>query len=173
MTVDSGRKGSVFLDRYLVLAAAAHAGDHKVEGTALAATVADLAVLWDCSARSARQTLARLTEWDLLAWHAHPGRAHRSRVVLRVHPVHVYFERARRAEAIGNLAEAAFWLEEVQAACPCIPEVPRQLASVRTRLGLAPRGVEPAPCCEVQLTGDGGGEGAGGRPNRRTLPVRV
>lgn len=144
MTVDSGPKGSVFLDRYLALA---HSVAPHGQGAPRAATIADLARLWDCSERSARQTLGRLEVWGLLAWHPRPGRARRSEVLLHVHPVHVYYERACRAEAAGSLAEAAFWLSEVLASCPCIPEVPARLASVRTRLGLEPRRADMAPCC--------------------------
>lgn len=144
MTVNSGPKGSVFLDRYLDLA---HSAPPDRQDATLTATIADLARLWDCSERSARQTLGRLQVWGLLAWHPRPGRAQRSEVVLHVHPVHVYYERACRAEAVGSLAEAGFWLGEVLASCPCIPEVPARLASVRTRLGLEMRPADAAPCC--------------------------
>ncbi len=107
MTVDRGPKGLVFLERYLDLAQSApREGQHA----ALATTVADLAQLWDCSERSARQTLGRLGMWGLLTWHPRPGRARRSEVVLHGHPVHVYYERACRAEAAGSFAEAGFWL---------------------------------------------------------------
>jgi len=64
--VDSGRKGAVFLERYLALASKAHSLDLTTETAALSATIADLALLWDCSERSARQTLGRLEAWGLL-----------------------------------------------------------------------------------------------------------
>ncbi len=54
---------------------------------------------------------------------------------------------ACHAEVAGHLAEAAFWLGEVLVSCPCIPEVPARLASVRTRLGLEPRSADAASCC--------------------------
>lgn len=150
MTLDRGPKGLVFLERYLDLAQSApREGQHA----ALATTVADLAQLWDCSERSARQTLGRLEMWGLLTWHPRPGRARRSEVVLHGHPVHVYYERACRAEAAGSFAEAGFWLGEVLAACPCIPDVPTRLAAVRARLGLSPSPAALAPCCAHTAAG--------------------
>ena len=115
--MDSGPKGSVFLDRYLDLAHVAPLGGQDAPLTTI---IVDLPRLWDCSERSARQTLRRLELWGLLAWHPCPGRARRSESCCR-------FTRststvsACRAEAVGSLAEAAFWLGEVLASCPCIP----------------------------------------------------
>lgn len=94
-------------------------------------------------------------------------------VVLRVHPVHVYFERARKAEAAGALAEAPFWLEEILAACPCIPEVPDQLASVRARLRLPARRESLEPCYAVQLAGDFGRGIPAHVAGEAALPVRA
>ncbi len=142
--MDIGPKGSVFLDRYLLLA---QSPPPAGEGAPRTATIAELAQLWDCSARSARETLGRLQTWGLLAWDPRPGRARRSEVWLHVHPVHVYFERACRAEAAGSLAEAAFWLGEVLMSCPCIPDVPDRLDAVRARLRLEPAIAETLPCC--------------------------
>lgn len=131
-------KQDVFLSRYIVLAGWVHARFQVAPDQArpVLVTVAELAKLWDCSERSARQSLARLQSWGLLTWEPQPGRSRRSFLVLLTHPVHVYYDRARRAEAQGDWAAAAFWLQEILSECPCIPEVPELLDDVRSRLGL-------------------------------------
>lgn len=131
-------KQDVFLSRYIVLAGWVHTRFRVGPDPAhpVLVTVAELAHLWGCSDRATRQSLARLQSWGLLSWEPQAGRARRSFLVLLTHPVHVYYERARRAQADGDWAEAAFWLQEILTECPCIPDVPRLLADVRGRLGL-------------------------------------
>ena len=137
------RKAEVYLRRYLALAERRAAGEGG--GSEIVTTVADLAEVWDCSPRAVRETLARLEAWSLVRWQPRSGRGRRSGLRLLVHPVHVYWARAERAEQGGRLAEAAFWYAEILADCPCIPGVDDRLRALRGRLGL-PSGAPPA-CC--------------------------
>lgn len=139
-------KAEVFLSRYLALARALPAEDGFPDGVEASLTVADLMALWQVSARAVRDTLARLSAWGLVRWRPAPGRAQRSALRLLVHPVHVYFARAERAEAGGRWAEAAFWYGEILSDCPCIDGVEARLRRARSRLGLHP-GVGSRACC--------------------------
>lgn len=136
-------KGDVFLDRYIKLAHALH--QHAEPTDAL--TVSAVAELWDCSVRSAQDSLQRLKSWGLIRWIPQAGRGKRSRLILLVHPVHVYFEKAQRALAKDAWAEAGFWLGEIMRECPCIPMASELLSEVRQNLGLT----ELAACCEGQI----------------------
>src|SRR5690348_15965871 len=64
-TTARSQKDNVFFDRYVAVA-------HSLQGTCCAGhfevTVAELAELWDCSQRSARQSLTRLAEYGLIKW---------------------------------------------------------------------------------------------------------
>ncbi|MBE3589779.1 MAG: SgrR family transcriptional regulator [Firmicutes bacterium] len=130
-------KASVFLDRFVKLAHRVCADADACE-RGVSATVEELSALWDCSPRAAQETLRRLSRWGLVRWDPRPGRGHRSKLEIKVHPVFVYFDRACAAHASGQWAEAAFWLGEILRECPCIPEVPAMLADARRRLGLRP-----------------------------------
>lgn len=140
-------KGNVFLNRYIHLAHAIHSGASDQTAAPTTMTMAELATLWDCSERSAQESVQRLESWGLLRWTPKSGRGKRSDLALLVHPVHVYYERAERALADGALAEAGFWLNEVMRECPCIPTAATLLTEIRQRLGLA--GL--ARCCDEAL----------------------
>lgn len=137
-------KGTVFLDRYVQLAHAIHQGPPEQTARPTTMTIAELATLWDCSERSAQESVQRLQSWGLLAWDPRAGRGKRSHLSLLVHPVHVYYESAQRALETGALAEAGFWVSEVIRECPCIPEAFTLLVEIRQRLGLA----DLVRCCE-------------------------
>jgi len=137
MMIDShSGKSGIFLDRYVQLAHAVHTGPPDENPPPASLTVSELATLWDCSIRSAQETVRRLTTWGLLIWIPIPGRGNRSRVSFKVHPVHIYFNRAERALREGALPEAGFWLTEIIRECPCIPGVYDRLQHVREALGL-------------------------------------
>lgn len=142
------RKAEVFLRRYLDLVEHCDqhgtlAEEHQAE---LSTTISDLAGVWDCSPKAVRETLHQLAEWSLVFWKPESGRGHRSTLLLLVHPVHVYFARAERAEATERWAEAAFWYSEILTDCPCIPTVPERLRVVREKLRL----VAPLSACCAQ-----------------------
>lgn len=142
------RKAEVFLRRYLALVAYWQAGRTPPADPARAAlwtTVPDLARVWEASPKAVRETLRQLASWSLVSGNPGVGRGHRSALRLLVHPVHVYFSRAQRAEESERWAEAAFWYAEILAECPCIPGVPERLRACRANLRLAP---DPAACCE-------------------------
>ncbi len=139
----SDPKAQVFLSRYVRLAH--HLPGEMESGPALVSsiTVAELAKLWDCSERSAGESLQRLKSWGLVDWAPKRGRGKRSLIAVLVHPVHIYFEHAEKALAQNALAQAGFWLGEIQRECPCIPGVAVLLQQIREQLGLVPL----TPCC--------------------------
>lgn len=137
-------KGNVFLNRYIHLAHAIHAGSPDQTPGPTTITMAELATLWECSERSAQESVQRLEHWGLLRWSPQAGRGKRSDLALLVHPVYVYYERAERALARGALEEAGFWLNEVMRECPCIPGAPTLLSEIRQQLGLT----NVARCCD-------------------------
>lgn len=165
-----GSKAEVFLRRYLDLVRRLGPGDGAFDGAApaIAVTVGELGTIWDASPRAVRDTLGRLAAWSLVAWRPRPGRGRRSALSLLVHPVHVYFTRAERAERDGRPAEAAFWYGEILADCPCIEGVAERLAAARARLGLAQgRGLAGGPCCPDAA---GGRSAAPGPPHADPAP---
>jgi len=123
----------------------------------VSATVEELAALWECSRRAAQQTLRRLSRRGLVSWRPRAGRGRRSALQVTVHPVHAYLERALAAARRQRWVEAAFWLEEIDRECPCLPDVSRMRAEIRARLGLPPRGArrfgEGSACsCAASIT---------------------
>jgi hypothetical protein len=140
-------KIEVFWSRYLKAAALAepHPDDRASFGH-LELTLADLARIWDCSLRAAQETLRRLEALSLLQWLPSPGRGHRSRLTIHVHPVWIYHARAERAEAGERWAEAAFWYRLILEDCPCVPGAAEHLEACHRRLGLD-RVAPPALCC--------------------------
>jgi hypothetical protein len=144
-------KIEVFWARYLKVAALAEPdpGDSVCLGQ-LEVTLADLARIWDCSLRAAQETLRRLEALNLLQWLPSPGRGHRSRLTIRVHPVWIYEARAERAEAGERWAEAAFWYRLILENCPCVPGAAEHLEACYGQLGLvrtAPPIYLNSSCC--------------------------
>lgn len=134
-------KRTVFLSRYITLAQSI--ADTSSPDVISSITVAELAALWNCSERSAQDSVQRLKTWGLLHWTPRRGRSNRSQVLLLVHPVHVYFERAQRAFDHEAWAEAGFWLGEILRECPCIPAATTLMKTVREQLGLS----SSSSCC--------------------------
>lgn len=139
----SDPKAQVFLSRYVALAHRLPGGPESCKAWVSSITVSELAALWDCSERSAQESLQRLKSWGLVDWTPKRGRGKRSLVQLLVHPVHIYFEQAEKALTQNALAQAGFWLGEIQRECPCIPGVEILFQQIREQLRLIP----PAPCC--------------------------